>query len=141
MNRYTHIGVYGLLLRDNHVLLIKKSRGPHTGKWDLPGGTIEFGEEPLVTLEREFFEETGLTQISGTINRASSYTLIYPYKDGELEELHHIGIIYDVELQGASIEVKSEEDGEDSFGASWLPLDEIPNMEVTPFVQEILCRK
>jgi 8-oxo-dGTP diphosphatase len=141
MNRYTHIGVYGLLMRDNNVLLIKKSRGPHTGNWDLPGGTIEFGEEPFATLKREFLEETGLTHISGTINRASSYTLIYPYKDGELEELHHIGIIYDVELMDASIEVKSEGDGEDSLGASWLPLDEIPNMEVTPFVQEILYRK
>lgn len=67
MNKYTHLGVYGILIENNKVLLIKKARGPHKGKWDLPGGTIEFGEEPYTTLIREFEEETGITSMEGTI--------------------------------------------------------------------------
>lgn len=42
MNKHTHLGVYGVLMKNNQILLIKKSRGPHKGKWDLPGGTIEW---------------------------------------------------------------------------------------------------
>ncbi|TDF89174.1 NUDIX domain-containing protein [Paenibacillus piri] len=41
----------------------------------MPGGTIEFGEEPYETLKREFYEETGITDIEGTIRTAKSYTI------------------------------------------------------------------
>lgn len=34
---------------------------------DLPGGTMEYGESPLTTLEREVYEETGLSIISGKL--------------------------------------------------------------------------
>lgn len=98
MEKYTHLGVYGVLIHDNKILLIKKARGPHTGKWDLPGGTIEFGEEPYETLRREMKEETGIGEIKGRIRTAESYKMIYPYQENQLEELHHIGIIYDVEI-------------------------------------------
>lgn len=47
MIRHTHLGVYGVLVVSGEVLLIKKARGPHTGKWDFPGGTIEFGDLSL----------------------------------------------------------------------------------------------
>ena len=46
MVKHTHLGVYGVLIQHDHILLIQKARGPHKGKWDLPGGSIEFGEEP-----------------------------------------------------------------------------------------------
>ncbi|MGZ9583503.1 NUDIX domain-containing protein [Paenibacillus marinisediminis] len=70
MQKYTHLGIYGVLIRDGKILLIQKGRGPHKGKWDLPGGTVEFGEEPYQTLLREFEEETGITDIRGTIRDA-----------------------------------------------------------------------
>jgi 8-oxo-dGTP pyrophosphatase MutT (NUDIX family) len=30
------------------------------GKWCVPGGKIEAGEEPLIAAKRELFEETGI---------------------------------------------------------------------------------
>ena len=117
MNKHTHLGVYFVLIKNNQILLIKKSRGPHKGKWDLPGGSIEFGEDPYETL---------------------SYTLIYPFKKDELEELHHIGIIYDVELTSNHYALKTDGDGEDSLGACWIHIDEIVNIETTPFVRGVL---
>lgn len=54
MIKYTQLGVYGVLVKNDKVLLIKKARGPHTGKWDFPGGSIEFGEEPYEALKRSF---------------------------------------------------------------------------------------
>jgi ADP-ribose pyrophosphatase YjhB (NUDIX family) len=52
--------VEGLLERDGKVLLAKRQIEPRRGFWDLPGGFLEEGEEPLDGLRREFREETGL---------------------------------------------------------------------------------
>src|SRR5262245_15949621 len=52
--------VQGLLVRDGRVLLAKRAIEPRLGYWDLPGGFLEEGEEPLDGLRREFREETGL---------------------------------------------------------------------------------
>jgi 8-oxo-dGTP diphosphatase len=138
MQRHTHLGVYGVLIRDNKVLLIKKSRGPHTGKWDFPGGSIEFGEEPYQTLLREFEEETGLTDVQGSILDSLSYTLIYSYRENVMEELHHIGILYEVQLLKNDVEIKAGGDGQDSLGAAWIDLNEIRQFSVTPFVEKTL---
>lgn len=137
MKRYTHLGVYGVIIKNNELLLIQKARGPHTGKWDLPGGTIEFGEKPYEALQREIEEETGITGIAGKIRSAISYTLIYSYTANQLEELHHIGIIYDVELLDNRYELRTSGDEQDSLGARWIALDELPELDVTPFVAEL----
>ena len=52
--------VEGLLERDGKVLLSRRGIEPRRGLWDLPGGFLEEGEEPLDGLAREFREETGL---------------------------------------------------------------------------------
>lgn len=137
MDRHTHLGVYGIIIKDEKILLIEKSRGPHRGKWDLPGGSIEFGEEPYQTLKRELYEETGIQQFSATIRSATSYTIVYPYKENQLEELHHIGILYDVELISNDYDLKIDGDGEDSLGAEWIPIAELKHIATTPFVMEI----
>ena len=43
----THIGAYGILIRDGKIALIKKARGGYKGKYDLPGGGIEHTETPI----------------------------------------------------------------------------------------------
>ncbi|GJQ44207.1 MAG: hypothetical protein JETCAE03_37050 [Ignavibacteriaceae bacterium] len=47
-----------LLLRDN------KPEIPFPNQWDIPGGKIEDGETPDVTIKREMFEELGLKELS-----------------------------------------------------------------------------
>jgi len=137
MNRHTHLGVYGVIIQDKEILLIKKARGPHTGKWDFPGGRIEFGEEPYEALQREIEEETGIHDFHGRIRTAGSYVMVHNYKK-ELEELHHIGIIYDVEIPNRNITIKLDGDGEDSLGTRWMKIDGLTSDEVTPLVKIVL---
>ncbi len=54
--------VGGALLKNGKLLVLKRSQDKnyYAGKWEIPGGKIEFGEEPEKTITREFKEETGL---------------------------------------------------------------------------------
>ena len=56
------IGVKAIIEKDNKILLLKRSeKYEHlSNAWDIPGGRINFGEEPKEGLKREIEEETGL---------------------------------------------------------------------------------
>jgi 8-oxo-dGTP diphosphatase len=47
--------------KDGHVLLIRRAVDPERGKWALPAGYIDYGEDPRRAAAREVYEETGLT--------------------------------------------------------------------------------
>ncbi len=45
---------------EDRVLLSRRAYEPQAGKWDIPGGFLEEGEEPLDALRRELREEAGV---------------------------------------------------------------------------------
>lgn len=53
-------GVEAVIERDGRVLLARRANEPARGRWDLPGGFPDEGEDPVEALEREIREETGL---------------------------------------------------------------------------------
>lgn len=55
------VGVGVIALRDGKVLLGKRLSKSHAnGKWQFPGGHLEYGETPEQCAVRELYEETGL---------------------------------------------------------------------------------
>ncbi len=93
----THVGSYGILIKDDCIALIKKARGGYKGKLDLPGGGIEHNELPLETLKREIIEEVGITIDKYELLDVTATNILWEVKPDLWEDLHHIGILYKVD--------------------------------------------
>ena len=70
----------GLLIHEDRVLLVKHKK---LGIWLPPGGHIEADELPHRTVEREFWEETGVKVQAYSINKSVGYVeseaLVLPF--------------------------------------------------------------
>jgi ADP-ribose pyrophosphatase YjhB (NUDIX family) len=116
--------VQGLLVRDGRVLLVRRAFEPRRGYWDLPGGFLEEGEEPLAGLRREFREETGLevepVEWLGAV--------LDPYQ-------HYwvLGLTWIVSADGEPVA------GDDAEAFAWFGPDELPG-EMAFASQDVLLR-
>lgn len=119
----SRLGVYGIAIEAERILLVRKKSGPYLGLWDLPGGKIEFGESPEEALKREVREETGLSYRQSRWHANLSHSA-----DWNGGRFHHIGLIYWIE------ELSEEGKGEDE--AEWVPLSSLKKL--TPFAS-IVC--
>ena len=95
MKEFRHLGVYGILIKNDKILLIKKGNGPYKGLLDLPGGTIEFDESPKEALERELVEEVGIKLTEYDLIDSDSVSFTWEYNN-DLFKVHHIGIFYKI---------------------------------------------
>ena len=95
--QHTSVRAYGILVRDDSVLLVRSSSPVIVPPlWWLPGGGINFGESPEETLLREFEEETGLAIKSPVLLHVASDIRRRPNGD----RIHTVRILYTVELDG-----------------------------------------
>lgn len=135
-NELFHVGVYGILIKDKRILLIKKSRGAYKGMFDLPGGGIEFGEKIEDALKREFKEETGITLSGYSFFGNNEYFCDYINEAKEPRKLHHIGIYY---IVSASFDkIKTDSDGQDSLGAEFINVSELDKTEIAPIAKKMI---
>lgn len=61
MNPKTTVGA--IIHREEKILLALRNHDPFDHYWCLPGGHIDFGEDPETAVKREVLEETGLETI------------------------------------------------------------------------------
>ena len=132
MKQFKHIGAYGLIIKDNKIVLIRKNGGPYNGKLDLPGGTIEWGETPEIALIRELKEEVGIEVSNYELFDANSITFEWMHKE-QLEKGHHIGIFYKILnykneiLENINIDNKND----DSLGANFYEIKKLKKNELS----------
>ncbi len=131
-----HVGCYGVIRKDNRVVLIRKARGAYTGKLDLPGGGIEYGEVPEETLKRELFEEAGIEKFSYKLNRVITHYEIWQVDKKLKEDLSHYAIIYDVNIESDN-NIKVTPDGLDSLGAAWYDIDKLDEKDLSPLAKVV----
>jgi len=127
MNNYTVVAAHALIEKDGKFLVLHRSRidGYMPGFWDIPGGTIEFGEDIINALIREINEETGLKVEVGKIISA------YGYKSGE--DRHQFQLTY--ECKYISGEIELEECSHDEY--RWVTIGEMDSLKKIAFLEDL----
>lgn len=131
MIKKTHSGVYGIIMSGDAILLVRKSRGPYTGKLDLVGGRSEQDETAEQTLVREVQEETGILVLKATFWYEHTHQVHYQNEAGEDVELAHSATVYKVDSYDAS-SFMSDMHAEDVQGAGWYKIAELKPEELSP---------
>lgn len=129
VQKVSRYGAYAVIIQDEKLLLTYKESGPYKGLWDLPGGGIEFGESPEMTLKREVEEETALEVSQIKLLTVLTYQNTYS-KNGKEYHFHHVGIIY----QAHHLKPLQERVAQDKM--KWIHISEVVLDELTPFAKE-----
>ena len=116
----TRVSAYALCRDDDALLLSRIAPGATVssdGMWTLPGGGLEFGEDPRDAALRELTEETGLIGEITELAEVDSWS-------GPIGDIdyHAVRIIYRVRVTGGDL---ANEVGGSSDLARWVPLDEL----------------
>jgi len=54
------VGVGVAVMQEGKILLVRRRMNPGIGKWSLPAGFVDYGEDPQETAVKEALEETNL---------------------------------------------------------------------------------
>lgn len=114
MTERPRTGAYALIVRDGQVLLVQQTRGPFVGRWNVPGGAIERGEQIDEALMRECAEEIGVAIHSdGLLTIVESHAV----QDGRMR--HVIGLVYRATLRD---EPRLTPNNDDVAAVRWWPI-------------------
>lgn len=142
MDKFFNVRVYGLLIKDGHLLVSDEyCNGKYMTK--LPGGGLEFGEGTVECVIREFMEETGLTvRVKRHFYTTEDFVLSQFNSKGQL-----ISIYYEVEtdddttvLNTVSSQYENLPPVEDAQTLRWHPLNNLSEEDMTLPVDKIVAR-
>jgi mutator protein MutT len=126
------VGVGAVVICDGKLLLEKRKNDPGKGKWSIPGGLVELGENVEQTVIREVKEETGLeVEKPEHIDVVDNIT-----RDENGEVKYHFVIIdYFVKLKGGTMKATS-----DAEELRWVTFDEVEKYDLTKTFREFFQR-
>jgi len=112
------VGVGVLLLHEEKILLVRRAMAPERGKWSLPAGFLDRGEDPAVTAARETKEETNL--------EVRIEALLEVYSNPPCRGGASIFLLYRATMLAGELRA-----GDDADDARFFSLDQLPELAFT----------
>jgi 8-oxo-dGTP pyrophosphatase MutT (NUDIX family) len=130
-----HIGVYGVYVKGNDLLVVKKTRGPYINRYDLPGGSFDTNESIQDCLVREMIEEVGYE--FEPYKMIGTYDYLIPWEqENNHTHVHHIALYFEVrsnkEIQRINIVA------DDTEGFEFVGINHLSSENSSPLVQDIV---
>jgi ADP-ribose pyrophosphatase YjhB (NUDIX family) len=142
MDKYFNVRVYGLLVKDGHLLVSDEyCNGTYMTK--LPGGGLEFGEGTMECVIREFMEETGLTvRVVRHFYTTDFFVLSQFNSKGQLISIYYV-VETDDDVTGLPT-VKEQYENlpakEDAQNLRWHPLNNLNEEHLTLPVDKVVVQ-
>lgn len=123
------IAVRALIRKDEKTLLLRRATGRETilRKYELPGGKLEYGEQPEDALARYLQDDAGLT-----IRTAQLFDVL-TYIDHDDRDIQYVFILYLVSLSDDKITLSQNYDR-----YLWKKMSNIPQEELTESAKLLL---
>jgi ADP-ribose pyrophosphatase YjhB (NUDIX family) len=126
------VGIGVVIINKGKLALAKRGNEPGKGKWTIPGGLVELGENILKTVIREAKEETCLDVVDPQLLDVVD-TVTY---DAEGKIMYHYVIVdYFVKVKAGELKAES-----DVVELHWVPLDEVENYVLTSSFREFFVK-
>jgi 8-oxo-dGTP pyrophosphatase MutT (NUDIX family) len=123
---------------DGRILLTRFTHASHpdSGQWTMPGGGMEWGEDPFGTAERELEEETGLHAEIGRV--VGVFSRWYDPREAVSGSAGHVvGIVYEGSNVRGVLRTEFSRDADDTTdAAAWFTLEEartLPHVELVTY--------
>lgn len=125
------VGVGGVVIHRNRVLLIRRGSEPLKGEWSIPGGMLELGEELTAGVERELKEETGLDVAP------LECILVFDriMRAGERVKYHYVIVDYLCRRKRGRLRPAS-----DVIDARWVRREDLPQYHLTEMATTLILR-
>ncbi|MDE2037803.1 MAG: NUDIX hydrolase [Patescibacteria group bacterium] len=96
---FYRVTVKGLCVRDGKVLLVRESAATLSGKWELPGGGLDLGEDIHEGFKREIKEEMGLDVKAMSKEPVYVWTHRYEANHRDIGWYYSLVLAYEFELE------------------------------------------
>ncbi|MEH0938124.1 NUDIX hydrolase [Micromonospora psammae] len=108
------------VVRDDagRVLLARRS---DNGRWSVPAGTIDPGEQPADAVLREVYEETGVRVRVEGVGGVATHPVVYPNGDA----CEYLNIWFRCQPVGGT----ARPDGDESTEVGWFAPDDLPELD------------
>ncbi len=131
MKEYQQVCVSGFVLNDKgEVLIVKRAMDDDflPGYWEVPGGGTDFGEHPIIALQRELKEETGLDVEVDEPLYVDDY-----FMDKSHEKIHRVEIFFLCRMKDVNQQVQiSHEHSE----YKWVSKEAVSTVGMTEYMRK-----
>ncbi|WP_326561002.1 NUDIX hydrolase [Micromonospora sp. NBC_01796] len=133
-NAGQRFAAYGLVTDPAGRVLLSliAPRYPGAGRWHLPGGGTDHGEQPATGLLRELMEEAGqLGRVTDLIDVTHLHSPAASGPEGRPMNWHSVRVIYRVEVDVPTEARVTEAPGGSTAEAAWFPVAEAARLPLT----------